>query len=1831
MSLRKKRGVNKFALTCMILLMLFFAGLLVTRLTGYVITQATVSLIITAPEEKNMSIYGVFEPLCCSGGTGDWCLDNDVYNETTGTGDIYCEGSTAGNDILVNVQHILKFNFTRITVDTDDVLECVLEQSDGSLLIVNETGLSIDHGNYILEYAISNDSIITRNESASIHDLPWGVHNCSIIYSNGSIKSWDIKEVIFVHRNLQWNTFDYQKALFAESVPYKFFNNTQALNKYYIEISNKSYSRYLSFRHYAGSDTEEFCFDGIDNDNDGDIDSEDYDCRTFMHRYNSTMNYTIPGNFLSILAFFKDILGNRITANVVSSDDDNIVQESLGSVNYWYTLNTNLNGSFKIRIYETSPGSSGYGYTIKGFPNISSVSIIGTTPSGYSSSYACGSLAGQPEGICNVNFDCSACGDELVDFVYIINSYNTTMDAVSSLTFESVHGTTVEEEHFNVYFDPNEGLNNTYENESSTATDSNLCDDGVNNDLDISEDYSYINFSSGTNRITLSRDCADIDCAGIIGPSYTAEQDITFSQGTCEYKIETNCSDGYDNDFNNNYSLDAYGLLGIFYTDCHDVDCFRNGVECPSSETICNDGINNDWDYTDTNSESDSGHKIGNTDNDASNGAGWNNLPYNHINRTYQVIDCEDFDCNGSIGGSNGEICQWAHEINCSDGFNNDALQQYDCENDGNTYGVVGNSEPPYSHLEYDCSNYCRVNVDNSEKGSECDDGIDNDWDYWINSGIFSGTPYGGIDCGWNGTGKNYNPDLDCDGEIMSSGYRCEIGIELTCNDSFDNDYDDKASDSSSRGGGWNSTLYNAYFSRFGMTYTKNADCDDYDCQGVGNCPTSENPSGEYPEWCFDGADNDLDGLSDCNDPDCILARNPYNVSIVCFPYEMNASALLDDNATTTSMQFCGNNFDDENNDTDNSASPSFSYNSIGFYYTGLRSERMDCNDLDCRQKFGGCAPCSNVELVEWDSCFDGFDNDHDSFVDSSDSDCNGQIINDRGYNSTNLPSNETSCSNGFDDDEDGKIDCLDEDCYGKVFSPDGRTCRYAGAGSETGANCSDNYDNDNDDEIDCYDSDCYSNCGIDAISGNGITHAPTNSSFSLTGDVTINGEASTIVRRGGDLFVSYSGSGIGGVTIILGSYATNEVINTSVFDVSNAQFTDNPDGFSMDKSNADKGYLTFTKSSISSFSFTVKIPGKGVVADPFTVKSTAEIGTNTASGSFSTQVVNNKSPEIDVLKIAPSGGNISAGDKLQVIVGNFTGYSGGQINSGQAGRCKINVTGPNGFSVEEYRNDCKSSNSNSWKIYSSGTYVVQATIYDNTGNEGNTIIDSVYLDVSPSIYVNLARTSEKRVFFSSSNSNYDSFGDEFNDISGTLTASFVTDKNNAFTSDSCKATIRDINNNVVSVQDIAGEIADNGYQINCIVDAKLSELSSDGLYRVSVNATDSRGYTIETRDIVFFKCDSLLSSGDTWNCSLADFDVDGYTEGVYQPFSFSNNNQTLYNLTCDSCPGTTNAGRDTDGDGYDNSCDAICGDGFVDGDEECDDANTMDGDGCDSHCKLEVPAGAEAGGGAAAPGGAGGALWFKLEPDTIDVMIRQGQTITQKVKITNYLPLDLNITIDYSNLSRFIIIKDSNFTIPANGSKVIEVEIFAAEDEIPEVYQGIVSVAGNGREQTLKVIIEVKEKRALFDIITKVKTKGVKPGGRVTAEINITNIGNLGPLNATLYNAVKDFSDNVIVYSEENIIVNDSLVVERSLKLPKNITPEKDYLFYSKITYEESYATSADSFKVTKKGVIVVFLVSMIILIIILGIIAFLIKKDIFALFKAKSKLKNLKTEQKY
>jgi hypothetical protein len=467
------------------------------------------------------------------------------------------------------------------------------------------------------------------------------------------------------------------------------------------------------------------------------------------------------------------------------------------------------------------------------------------------------------------------------------------------------------------------------------------------------------------------------------------------------------CYDMIDNDLdsadwawknrNNNIETAAVGANGV---DCWDPACDNQKATATANceyqhERTCNDNFDNDLD--DDN---------GQPDYVATGG-----------------IDCRDIDCNTKQGGASANLlCEYRKETSCSDGFNNDAYQQKDCDLIA-TSDTAGLQEA-YDAAEYDCAESCRQSTEiTKETGQLCNDNKDNDYDYFTATAddksqylIGARNTAGGIDC------RYVNPDTDCNGQTFTddSGRtgECQLGNEISCNDGFDNDQDGNINAAA----GWTEADYNNYFGE--GKYTKGADCDDYSCAGPDKgCPTNEMQYNgvQHPEWCFDNTDNDLDALNGCLDPDCNGVE--YNGKKCEFGKELS----------------CKDGFD---NDGD-----------------GL----TDQYDPDCRA--GVCYPMPAEENITIDSCSDSFDQDFSEGTDCSDPDCDGKPCGaaSKCMNGVCKSVIAEVCNDNIDNDYDGLYDCYDDDCYGKT----GCTTQLA-AGM-----CSSQTDYDADGDIGCSDSDC--------------------------------------------------------------------------------------------------------------------------------------------------------------------------------------------------------------------------------------------------------------------------------------------------------------------------------------------------------------------------------------------------------------------------------------------------------------------------------------------------------------------------------------------------------------------------------------------------------------------------------------------------------------------------------------------------------------------------------------------------------------------------------------
>jgi len=224
-----------------------------------------------------------------------------------------------------------------------------------------------------------------------------------------------------------------------------------------------------------------------------------------------------------------------------------------------------------------------------------------------------------------------------------------------------------------------------------------------------------------------------------------------------------------------------------------------------------------------------------------------------------------------------------------------------------------------------------------------------------------------------------------------------------------------------------------------------------------------------------------------------------------------------------------------------------------------------------------------------------------------------------------------------------------------------------------------------------------------------------------------------------------------------------------------------------------------------------------------------------------------------------------------------------------------------------------------------------------------------------------------------------------------------------------------------------------------------------------------------------------------------------------------------------------------------------------------------------------EIPSQPSSGGGVPLKG-------FTIDKNLIHIKIKQGETKRELLEIINtgHYDLDINITPE-EHLRKLMLISEEYFSLFSGKSKVIFIDFFAKENEIPDAYAGRIFVEGDGVKKVINVIIEVTEKEPLFDLIVNVLPEKVGRGKNVKANIKILNLGDLENVDVFLHYSIRDLEGNELTFKEESIAIVDKLDITRELKVPEDV-PFGKYMFYTKVSYNDVTAVSTDLFEVVEK-----------------------------------------------
>ncbi|MDP3741806.1 MAG: hypothetical protein Q8R15_00665, partial [Candidatus Micrarchaeota archaeon] len=209
----------------------------------------------------------------------------------------------------------------------------------------------------------------------------------------------------------------------------------------------------------------------------------------------------------------------------------------------------------------------------------------------------------------------------------------------------------------------------------------------------------------------------------------------------------------------------------------------------------------------------------------------------------------------------------------------------------------------------------------------------------------------------------------------------------------------------------------------------------------------------------------------------------------------------------------------------------------------------------------------------------------------------------------------------------------------------------------------------------------------------------------------------------------------------------------------------------------------------------------------------------------------------------------------------------------------------------------------------------------------------------------------------------------------------------------------------------------------------------------------------------------------------------------------------------------------------------------------------------------------------------------FEINPPVIQVTLIQEQSKRASFNISNIGNKSLTFDVKLKNLTKFIVLNQSNFTFRPGEEKELKLDLFAVNGVVPGIYTGEVVVTGGSIEKSANVVIQVNEKAPLFDTQVKVLQvqKQIFPNGDLAVSVTLKNMA----LNESFFPQidlqllVMDLSKKTLFYSsKETLVVEDELALKRQLHVPISLSPGR-YLVVARVEYLGNVIDSYDLFEV--------------------------------------------------
>jgi len=246
--------------------------------------------------------------------------------------------------------------------------------------------------------------------------------------------------------------------------------------------------------------------------------------------------------------------------------------------------------------------------------------------------------------------------------------------------------------------------------------------------------------------------------------------------------------------------------------------------------------------------------------------------------------------------------------------------------------------------------------------------------------------------------------------------------------------------------------------------------------------------------------------------------------------------------------------------------------------------------------------------------------------------------------------------------------------------------------------------------------------------------------------------------------------------------------------------------------------------------------------------------------------------------------------------------------------------------------------------------------------------------------------------------------------------------------------------------------------------------------------------------------------------------------------------------------------------------------------------------------------------------GGGGGVTIrkFTIDKKSIKISLKQGETSYEEITIKNTDHSIFSFTISTPGIEEFVKISEKEFNLAPGEKKTIKLDFIAREEIIPELYIGNLIVQSGSTEKSIPIAIEIESSEPLFDIKLEIprQFKRVLPGENVVAEIELYNLGDLERVDVNMDYIIKEEgTGKVILFEQDSLAVETQISFIKSFEIPED-TKYGNYIFYTRVNYNEKVASASDRFKVGEESLFLKYAKINLILLIIVLLLVYMIKR---------------------